>query len=610
MSTTKKYKRVLCIALALMLISCIVTMLVQTNFGKVTVKELTWETENGYAMSGLLFVPDGASAENKLPAIVTSHGMYNNRGMQDANFVELARRGYVVLAQDMPSHGESDNVPDMGGILTGLYESVKVIADLPYVDVEKIGITGHSLGGMSSNMAVTLDNAAETQLISAVLLNCADATYVDGDGNYTNVYGTRDVGIMAAQYDEFFMQDVDENGNTTLPKDYVKYGNAQSFLYFGTDPSGQELRQADTVYTENIDGEEVMRVIYNPAITHPWAHFSKRATTAVLSFFDQALGAPNPIDPNNQIWQVKEAFNLVGLIGFFMFVISFAILMTRTPFFSSLREKEVVAPRTVTKQGKAWYWVSLAAGAIFGAVTYVPILLGVHSFNDTPEFIAQGSPWGMSMWAAACGLFAIVVMVISYYVQGKKNGMKPSEVGLSISLPKLGKTILLAIIVVCVSFGCVFAAYYFFKADFRIWVLAVKPFKPGILLVSFLPYMILFLIYYIANSVATNCFNYNDIGAKGNRRWWVNTTFTAIGAGLSAVIVLLIQYIPFLAGNDLTWREANMQVVWLFPVVVMLPLAVVVSRKIYRETKNPYLPGIIMGVLVALISCSNTLTYS
>ena len=120
MSTTKKYKRVLCIALALMLISCIVTMLVQTNFGKVTVKELTWETENGYAMSGLLFVPDGASAENKLPAIVTSHGMYNNRGMQDANFVELARRGYVVLAQDMPSHGESDNVPDMGGILTGL----------------------------------------------------------------------------------------------------------------------------------------------------------------------------------------------------------------------------------------------------------------------------------------------------------------------------------------------------------------------------------------------------------------------------------------------------------------------------------------------------------
>ena len=93
-----------------------------------------------------------------------------------ANFVELARRGYVVLAQDMPSHGESDNVPDMGGILTGLYESVKVIADLPYVVVEKIGITGHSLGGMSSNMAVTLDNAAETQLISAVLLNCADAT--------------------------------------------------------------------------------------------------------------------------------------------------------------------------------------------------------------------------------------------------------------------------------------------------------------------------------------------------------------------------------------------------------------------------------------------------
>ena len=133
-SRTRKTAIVLCISIVLMLVSAIVTMCIQTGFGSITIKELHWETENGYAMDGWLFIPDGVSAENPAPGIVTSHGMYNNKGMQDANFVELARRGYVVLAQDMPSHGESENVNNVGLVTSGLYQSVKVLANLPYVD--------------------------------------------------------------------------------------------------------------------------------------------------------------------------------------------------------------------------------------------------------------------------------------------------------------------------------------------------------------------------------------------------------------------------------------------------------------------------------------------
>ena len=76
---------------------------------------------------------------------------------------------------------------------------------MPFVDAERIGVTGHSMGGMSCNAAIASDNAADEQVIAAVLLNCADATYVDEDGNWANVYGNRDVGIMAAKYDEFFI---------------------------------------------------------------------------------------------------------------------------------------------------------------------------------------------------------------------------------------------------------------------------------------------------------------------------------------------------------------------------------------------------------------------
>lgn len=82
---------------------------------------------------------------------------------------------------------------------------------------------------------------------------------------------------MAGQYDEWFFSDVDANGNPTLPKDFVANKNAQSFLHFGTDPEGQDVRAADTVYTETIDGQEAMRVIYNPAIIQPLVPFQPAA---------------------------------------------------------------------------------------------------------------------------------------------------------------------------------------------------------------------------------------------------------------------------------------------------------------------------------------------
>ncbi len=604
--TKKRAKGWICVAIVLMLVGMIFASCIQNSWGKVTVKDLRWETTQGLEMSGLLFIPEGVSAENPAPAIVTSHGMYNNREMQDANYVELSRRGFIVLSMDMYSHGYSEDVADIGTVTTGMYEAVKMLASLNYVDTSSIGITGHSLGGMSCNVAVTEDNAAPVQLIAAVLLNSADATYTDAETQeYTNIYGSRDTGIIACQYDEFFHSTTDENGNTTAPRDFLKYANAQSFLYFGTDPGGQDLRAPETVYQQTIDGVDSMRVIYNPAQTHPWSHFSKRSTTATIEFFDQAFGAPNPIAATNQVWQWKEFFNLIGLIGFVMFIINFAILMVFTPFFSSLRAKEPVEPRTFARGGKAWFWGCIGAGALFGTLTYLPIMLNVNSFTMTKDPVAQSSPWGISIWAAACGVFAILCMFAAYRFYGKKNGLSLADTGVKVSLRNLGKTVLLALIVVAVSYGCVFFADYFFKTDFRIWFLAVKAFDATKIYTAVFPYMVLFLIYYVAQSVAVNSFNYNTLG----KRKWVNTAVLAFFNAFPAIILVAIQYIHFFSSGFMTWPQANMQVLWLIAVMVILAVTTVISRKIYRATNNPYLAGIINGIIVTLMACSNTLTW-
>jgi len=604
MGKTKKRNIILMISIVLMLVSCIFTSMIQTNFGNVTVKEINWVTDNGYTMNAWLFIPDSATAETPAPAVVTSHGMFNNKGMQDLNFVELARRGFVVLAQDMPSHGDSDDVESIVSTIMGLYESVKELAGMPFVDAARIGITGHSLGGMSCNTAVQLDNYAPTPLIAAVLLNSADGTYT-ADGQFVNVYGSRDMGIVAGQYDEWFFDDTDANGNPTLPKDFIYNKNAQSILHFGKDPAGLELREANTMYTETVDGQEAIRVIYNPAIIHPWSHFSYRSTVGTIEFFDAALDAPVSIAPTNQIWQWKVVSNTVGLIGFFMFMVSLTLVLVQTAFFKSLSVETPVEPRKITKTGKIWFFGSLILGVAFASVTYFPILTYFKGSSGYVPGTSQSSPMSVSMWAAACGLFAILSMVVSYFCYGKKNGVDLGDIGVKISLKNLGKTILLAGIVVASMLTILGIADYLFMADFRIWVVAFRAFKLEQLGLTFAPYAFLFLTYYVANSVAVNCFNYNDIGGKNK---WVNITLCALGAVLPAIVLLLLQYIPYMSGSDLMWPQYNMYGVWLFPMLVTLPGAAVVSRIVYRETKNPYLPGIISGIIVAIMSCSNTLT--
>ena len=592
----KRAKIWLCIGIALMLLSAIVVSAVQTSAGKVTMKELMIETDKGYNMSAYLMIPENATAENPAPAVVTSHGYLNNKEMQDANYVELARRGFVVLAIDQPCHGDSQVMAIRNA--DGVYQGVLALSRMPFVDVNRIGITGHSMGGGSCNSAVAEDNENGTNLISAVLLNCADATYKDTDGNFANIYGSRDVAILAAQYDEFFHMYTDESGVMRQAPYFMQGINSQSFLNFGVDPTGLEVRTAYTVYTETIDGEEAVRVIYNPDIIHPWSHFSAKATTSVIEFFNMTLDAPNPLPGNDQVWQWKEAFNFVGLLGFVVFICSFSILMVYTPMFSVLRASEPVQPAKLADgKGKLWFWLSLAAGALFSMLIYRWILKVGTSMS-----VSQTEAMGLGLWSTLCGVFTILSMLVFYYCYGKKRGLDFAELGVKMPAKKLGLTVLLALIVVVVSYGCVFVADYFFYADFRIWTLAIKAFEAPIL--KYLPYALLFVTFYVASSVANNCFNYNEIGGKS----WVNTIIVAVMTTLPALILPWIQYITYYSTGAMKWAESAMHVLWLFPIVLILFGSVVISRVIYKATKNPYLPGLINAAIVGLLTITNTCT--
>jgi dienelactone hydrolase len=590
-------KTLVLISLLICLISSLGASLFQTDFWQVEYHDMTFVTASGHELDAMLLVPRNATVDNKAPAIVVSHGWYNNREMQDLNYVEYARRGYVVLAISMYGHGDSEVIASNSwwndeNNANGLYDGVKYLTTLPFVDTARIGVTGHSNGALACREAVLQD---EEGLIAAALLVSNDAVYYDENNQFFNQFGSRDAAIVACQYDEFFHR---TGGNP--PREFINQPTAQSFLHFGADPTGLEKREAGIFYTLEIDGTEAIRAIYNPAITHAWAHFSTDVVSFSADFFDRSLGAPVELDHRNQIWPVKAFFNAIGVVGFFSFVVSLALALLDAPYFAILKSENLVAPWPAL-EGKAksrFIRVGVISALLSIVFYFVAFIIG---------FIAQSSIWNqgpsriIGLWCLFCGLLTLG------FLRGgqKKFPVDLEERGVRIGKEKLIRTIVLALVVVSTAFALVFISDYLFLTDYRLWCFAtIRSFSadhiPMILL--FLP---LWLVYYVITSVAGNCFNYTEMGKKS----WYSVALQAFFVFIGPQIMVSVQYITFfISGKMVLDPLTGIMGIWLFPFLLILPLASVISHIIYRKTKNPYIGGIIMAIIACIMTVTNTLT--
>ena len=435
MATKKKTGlRLLVIALIIVICGSLLANLFNTGMWSVKVSRISFETANG-ELSGLLYMPKGASASNPRPTVVVTHGYLNSAEMQDANAIELSRRGYVVLALDMYDHGHSDINDEAYGGSTGfmatwapfwihsMYDAVQYMYDQPYVLKDEagngiIGVTGHSMGGFSSTMAVFYDELDyATNGYRKILANLTEGS----DFQYTGIVayvapgepsvtaadfdaagGGRTLGKVAAEFDEFFFNDPTVQGGTVRQKNYVATPDGMTFL------QQQESAQANTWY-ETSDGGQ--RIIYQPHQTHPWNHFSKTTTGYALEFYTKAFEGYQAdiktIAPSSQIWQLKEAAECVALVGFVLFIIALALVLVDLPFFSKAKTGELAVARSTA---------GAARKACNIIVTIIAILLPAILF----ETLYGGNPASTGMkivfWCALalmiCGIVYAAIKIV------------------------------------------------------------------------------------------------------------------------------------------------------------------------------------------------------
>ncbi len=584
----------LVIALVLCLVSSLGASVFQTAFGFISYHDITFVTDSGHALDALLLVPRNAAADAPAPAIVVSHGWYNNREMQDLNYVEYARRGYVVLAISMYGHGDSEVLPDGdwwddSNNANGLYDGVKYLTRLPFVDASRIGVTGHSNGALACREAVLQD---EEGLIAAALLVSNDAVYKDAEGNFYNQFGARDAAIVACQYDEFFHR-VDGNP----PREYIHQATAQSFLHFGKDPAGLEKRTADQFYTQTVDGQEAVRAICNPAIIHPWAHFSTDVVAFSVEFFDLTLGAPVKLAPADQIWTWKAAFNGLGVIGFFMFVLFATLCLLDTRYFECLKQEAQPLPAPQGKEKKRYINSNLIAAALTIPFYFIGMIAG---FLLNLPFWAQGASRTIGVFSLLCGLWTLWTLRRA----NRKNPIDKVARGSRLPMDKLVKTLVLAATVICAAFALVYISDWLFLTDYRLWCFAtIRAFSPMHIpaIIAFAP---LWLVYYISMSVSGNCYHYTE--GKGIHSSVVRQMFFVT---LGPAFMVVAQYTTFLiTGKPVLDSLTGLMGIWLFPIVIMLPLSAYICHRIYKKTNNPYIGGIIMGIIACILTVTNTLT--
>ena len=498
------------------------------NEGTITVNGAENEVE-GLVVSGILFKPKDASADNPLPAVVLTHGYLNNREMQLQNAIELARRGFVVLTVDREGHGnyEYRDSSTKGAMMatSGLYDSAKYVYNLDYVDKDRIGISGHSMGGYTT--AMTLLEDMGTGIVSAGLIQ-AWSTFIAAGPDV-------DVGMLKAKDDEFFFT-TNEGEDGTISREYLTTTAAKTFI-------GNSALEGDVISgaiyvngqaVETTGGQETegaFRAIYEIPGVHPQNHCSVDGAEAVVNFFYNAFGTPDGyeyISEGNQVWWVKEAFSLIGLIGFFALIFPLASLLLGTPVFKSLRVAKLATvehvravldengeavldengePQTVTETETVWeganlpvqpkplkgvqknisYWLAAIGITIFSGFSIHAICTeyGGKVFPNTQLYPQDTTNW-VATWAVATALFSLAVILFFWLVNTAINRVRygkdyseyqenPFAAGrIATGLTGLLKTLVLALLILGILLAVLFTNWAVWKVDFRIWTLAVK----------------------------------------------------------------------------------------------------------------------------------------
>jgi len=594
---------VLIVCLVILVGAVAVAWLAQRDFGNIEVSNVKFENYNGIPIRAKLLRPIEASAANPLPGAVYIHGYQNNRETSDAYCIEMARRGFVMLCIDAIGRGNSGEPGDPDDAdfdeTYGGRTSFEYLKALPFVDADRVGLMGHSLGA-EMVYAIALEDPTVQGLVISGFAYREDAT----PENPKNML------MMIAKYDEYRermtgVDDIEAEWMSSLQTQAAfPVGNPEIGITYGDFAAGTARR------------------VFVPKIIHIQTSHSSAPVAEAVAWMQQALNPPDElwIDADKQVWHLKEWATLVAMVAGFASLMPLGLLLLRTKLFRSLQ-----GPVTGTSaeadayacEGRACLKYAVINGLLMWL--YLPLILvlfGLHVYvvpidGLFPMMMVNGVVW-----------WFVLINVIGYFLfrrwfkkQQRETGLTLADLGISfqpdrfaLDWGQIGKTALLAAIL----FAFVYLVEHLLEAIFIIDYRFIFPFASDLTPYRFL----MFLIYFpflLLGFLLMALFLHGQFRRRKKETWlktWASWSVTNVLAMIVPVILfMLIQYVPLLTVGVIPFVGpggvlANFTMM-LFHIIGVLILVVPLSTWFYQLTGKIYLGAFVNAALVAWMFTSS-----
>ena len=605
---TNKY---LFICVFIILISSFIASTIQSSFGKVSVEVQKLQTDDGQTLVYDLYKPRVADSSNKVPFVVVVPGFQRSKEALSNIAIELSRRGLAVALIDPYAQGMSSSSTSRLAATTQGYGMFALVdyayeGNFSFVDINKIGSTGHSMGGNAAIRGAdyfgkeAIQSNTKSKLhsvyVSGYVLTLRDSILKDSRSNMGISYALYDEGAFRNE-----LQGWDAANMQIAPESLRVVNNILE--------NGDQLKKIELgKYYGNKDNN-TLRVIFNEELLHPFQPYNKEATANQISYFEKVFGFPNAINPLNQIWQFKELFTLINMVVSLLMLVPLTRALLQISFFKGII-KPIPAPLPKqSKQGKLVFWSVFVISASIACLSFIPMVdiakvLFVDASNrEMTWFFPQRMNNSVMLWAAFNGTIGIAIFLLSYHFFGRRHGSKIESWGLKVSKSELIKTLVLGILVFSLFYLFLFLNYFLFHVDYRFWFMGVRIFQPEMLIILMM-YFPLFFVFFFSNSLRVN----GAMRFEGQQEW-VSRLIGGFANSLGLILIIIIQYVTYALSGTVFWTTNWLSVNLLFGIVPMMFILPYFNRIFFRMTGRVYLGPLITCLIFIMILSTNTVIY-
>jgi dienelactone hydrolase len=571
----------LIVLVILIAFSAVMAHYFERDFGKVDINFIKIEGPSGETIAAKLYRPTWVTAENPAPAVINMHGYQNDKDVQAPYSVELARRGFVVLATDGLGHGDSGGTFNFGLFFgnplvgMGLNPAYLYLKSLPFVDTANLGATGHSMGGVMS-FAIADFNG--------------DVKAISSQDGGTGTPENSDVLFLQPTMAEF--------RNTMDPLQEV-------------DPAAFGLSNPvdwDTTYGDFADGSaRRAALIWGD---HHLMSIAPKGVAETVDWFRLSLmgGAKDThwIEPSSQIYMWKEVFGLFALIGTIISLIPLTNILLATTYFAPVAQP---MPDRY-KPSKGQWWVFATINTLIGGVLWLLFAYKGGDVLGKLPFMKLAMGNGTAYWFLLNAVVCVILVFLWYRTSAKKAGVTTYDLGFSFDKEKtkfdwgiLGKTLLLGVILFAWMYILTAISQWALGEEFRFGWPFMREFATLQRFGLFLIYLIPPLLFFLING---GVFLFGQARQEDSNLWiwWLKNLY----AGLMGIFLVWgLQYLPWMvAGTGPFWHLTETVgapfAIWILMLWVYIPTFAVLLFMLtwfYRRTGKIYLGALMIAILVA-----------